>query len=60
MGGGYYIHAPRTGDFVKISRLADRGDYAGARRYAWQPRVGAPTNAVSSTSEVLGATGTRP
>ena len=37
MGGGYYIHAPRTGDFVKISKLADRSDFAGARRYAWRP-----------------------
>jgi peptidoglycan hydrolase CwlO-like protein len=42
MGGGYYIHAPRTGDFVKVSRLLDRSDYAGARRYDWKPRVGAP------------------
>jgi len=39
IGGGYYIHAPRTGDFVKLSPLADRGDYAGARRYSWVPRV---------------------
>ena len=40
VGGGYFIHAPRTGDFVKISRLSDRCDYAGARRYAWTTRVG--------------------
>jgi len=53
MGGGYYIHAPRTGDFVKISKLADRGDYAGARRYAWVPRLGSPQNAVSTTTEAL-------
>lgn len=39
IGGGYFIHAPRTGDFVKVSRLADRGDYAGARRFAWQTRT---------------------
>ncbi len=53
IGGGYYIHAPRTGDFVKISKLADRSDYAGARRYAWQPRVGAPQNAVNDTANAL-------
>lgn len=41
IGGGYFLHAPRTGDFVKVSRLAERLDYAGARRYAWTPRVGA-------------------
>ncbi len=31
VGGGRYIHAPRTGDVVKISSLS-RGDYAGACR----------------------------
>ncbi|MDZ4169976.1 MAG: NlpC/P60 family protein [Coriobacteriia bacterium] len=31
VGGGMYIHAPRTGDVVKISSMA-RGDYAGACR----------------------------
>jgi peptidoglycan hydrolase CwlO-like protein len=55
MGGGYYIHAPRTGDFVKISRLADRSDYAGARRYVWRPRVGSPVNAVTTSGTVLGS-----
>lgn len=53
VGGGYYLHAPRTGDFVKISKLADRSDYAGARRYAWSYRVGEPKNAVKSTSAAL-------
>lgn len=42
IGGGYYIHAPRTGDFVKISSLTGRDDYAGARRYNWVTRVGPP------------------
>jgi cell wall-associated NlpC family hydrolase len=42
VGGGYFIHAPRTGDFVKLSKLADRRDYAGARRYDWEPRIGPP------------------
>lgn len=31
VGGGMYIHAPHTGDVVKISPLS-RGDYAGACR----------------------------
>lgn len=48
VGSGYFIHAPRTGDFVKLSKLADRKDYAGARRYDWSyrtaPILGAKTN----------------
>ena len=55
IGGGYFLHAPRTGDVVKISKLADRSDYAGARRYPWQPRVGAPLGAVSTTTSALGS-----
>ncbi|MCE5202898.1 MAG: NlpC/P60 family protein [Actinomycetia bacterium] len=47
VGAGYFIHAPRTGDFVKLSRLAERDDYAGARRYSWQYRTG-PIQGVSS------------
>ncbi|PKQ20471.1 MAG: hypothetical protein CVT66_04850 [Actinobacteria bacterium HGW-Actinobacteria-6] len=39
VGAGYFIHAPRTGDFVKLSKLADRSDYAGARRYDWSQRT---------------------
>jgi cell wall-associated NlpC family hydrolase len=31
VGGGMYIHSPRTGDVVKISSLS-RGDYVGACR----------------------------
>jgi cell wall-associated NlpC family hydrolase len=33
-GNGLFIQAPRTGDVVKISKLSDRGDIAGFRRYA--------------------------
>ncbi len=55
IGGGYFIHAPRTGDYVKISRLSDRYDYAGARRYAWVARAGEPLNATKSTTEALSA-----
>lgn len=33
IGGGQYIHAPRTGDVVKISSMSDRwSNYVGARR----------------------------
>jgi cell wall-associated NlpC family hydrolase len=32
IGGGQYIHAPQTGDVVKISNIADRGDWVGFRR----------------------------
>lgn len=32
VGNGQFIHAPRTGDVVKISNLASRSDYAGACR----------------------------
>ncbi|MCY6960218.1 C40 family peptidase [Clostridium brassicae] len=32
VGNGCYIHAPKTGDVVKISSLAGRSDYSHARR----------------------------
>ena len=32
VGGGDFIHAPHTGDVVKISSLGSRGDYVGACR----------------------------
>ncbi|GCD11412.1 phage tail tape measure protein [Clostridium tagluense] len=32
VGNGQYLHAPRTGDVVKISDLNSRSDFAGARR----------------------------
>lgn len=32
VGNGCYIHSPKTGDVVKISSLASRSDYSGARR----------------------------
>lgn len=34
LGNGLFIQAPRTGDVVKISKLSDRGDIAGFRRFA--------------------------
>jgi len=32
LGGGWFIHAPRTGDVVKISPLSARSDVSGCRR----------------------------
>jgi cell wall-associated NlpC family hydrolase len=32
VGGGNYIHAPQTGDVVKISSVHGRSDWVGARR----------------------------
>lgn len=56
IGGGYYLHAPRTGDFVKISKLSARRDYAGGRRYPWKYRTAPPLGAKSSISAALRAT----
>ena len=53
-GGGYFIEAPHTGDFVKISKLAGRSDVAGIRRYPWSVRTAPPLGAVSSTNKALG------
>ena len=32
IGGGQYVHAPQTGDVVKVSSLGDRSDIDGAVR----------------------------
>ncbi len=32
IGGGQYVHAPQTGDVVKVSSVGGRGDYVGATR----------------------------
>ena len=32
IGNGQYVHAPHTGDVVKVSSMSDRGDYVGAVR----------------------------
>lgn len=32
IGGNKFVHAPQTGDYVKISPMSSRSDYAGARR----------------------------
>jgi peptidoglycan DL-endopeptidase CwlO len=52
-GGGYFIEAPHTGDFVKISKLSNRSDIAGVRRYPWVLRTAPPKGAVSNTSSAL-------
>lgn len=39
IGGGYYVHAPKTHDVVKISLLANRKDFVAARRWDWQYRT---------------------
>lgn len=49
IGGGYFVQAPRTGDFVKVTKLSEHGDYAGARRYNWSPRT-APVRGISSVT----------
>ena len=46
-GNGQYIHAPKSGDVVKISSLSSRGDYVGARRYT---NSTTPQNVNSNTS----------
>lgn len=33
VGNGQYLHAPKSGDVVKVSNLSGRNDYVGARRY---------------------------
>jgi peptidoglycan DL-endopeptidase CwlO len=47
IGDDLFIHAPRTGDVIKISRLSERinsrNDLNQIRRFELQPRVGAPS-----------------
>lgn len=38
IGGDYYIHAPKTGDVVKISILSARKDFVWARRFPLKPK----------------------
>ncbi len=42
IGDGLFIHAPRTGDVIRVARLADRNDITAVRRFPIQPRVGPP------------------
>ena len=43
LGDGLFIHAPRTGDVVRIAELSTRHDLAYIRRFNIQMRVGDPT-----------------
>lgn len=42
IGEGLFVHAPRTGDVVKITPLSTRGDIATVRRFPLQERAGSP------------------
>ncbi|MCE5254999.1 MAG: NlpC/P60 family protein [Actinomycetia bacterium] len=42
IGDGMFIHAPRTGDVIKISCLSERNNLSAIRRFELQPRNGAP------------------
>ncbi len=53
VGGGYFIHAPKRNDFVKISKLAERSDIAGVRRYPWVTRIEPIKGAKTSTNSAL-------
>jgi peptidoglycan DL-endopeptidase CwlO len=43
VGDGMFIHAPRTGDVIKVSYLSEKNDLSAIRRFELQPRIGAPT-----------------
>ena len=53
VGAGYFIHAPQTGDFVKLTKLEVMTDYAGARRYDWLPRTLPITGAVTDPASAV-------
>ncbi len=42
IGDGKFIHAPRTGDVIRVARLADRNDLNTIRRFPLQLRQGDP------------------
>lgn len=42
IGEGKFVHAPHTGDVIRISILSDRGDLNAIRRFPIQPRSGSP------------------
>lgn len=42
IGQGLFIHAPRTGDVIKISPLAERTNLSDIRRFQLQFRIGVP------------------
>jgi cell wall-associated NlpC family hydrolase/Trp operon repressor len=42
IGDGLFIHAPRTGDVIKISHLSEKNNLSFIRRFELKPRIGAP------------------
>ncbi len=42
IGDGLFIHAPRTGDVIRVAQLASRSDITAVRRFPILPRAGAP------------------
>jgi cell wall-associated NlpC family hydrolase len=42
LGDDLFIHAPRTGDVIRIAHLSDRKDLAAVRRFGIQLRAGVP------------------
>ena len=54
IGNGEYIHAPKTGDVIKISKLNDRSDFYAARRYT---TPGTGNYSSSSSSNGTSSTG---
>jgi len=42
IGDGLFMHAPHTGDVIRISRLAERTDLTAIRRFPIQARSGPP------------------
>jgi peptidoglycan hydrolase CwlO-like protein len=42
LGNDLFIHAPRTGDVIRISHLSERRNLSAVRRFDLQPRAGVP------------------
>jgi cell wall-associated NlpC family hydrolase len=42
LGNDLFVHAPRTGDVIKISHLSERTNLSAIRRFVLQPRIGVP------------------
>lgn len=42
LGNDLFVHAPRTGDVIKISHLSERTNLSAIRRFVIQPRIGVP------------------
>ncbi len=42
IGDGLFIHAPRTGDVIRIAPLSERTNLSAVRRFVLQERLGPP------------------